>query len=83
MVKNIGFLCVRIFLNDIIPWSGVKVMVLRVMSDKNKVGYFHHYYYDNESHGSSTIFVTVIYYHIYCKLGLNFNFDVGVWPLSF
>ena len=48
--QNIIFLCVRRFLNGIIPWSGVKVMVHWVMSGKKKVGYFRHYY---ESHGSS------------------------------
>ena len=83
VVKNIIFLCARRFLNGIIPWSSVKVMVLWVMSGKNKVGHFHHYC---ESHGWSPIFVTVIYYHkhdkhtlIYGKLGLNFHFDVSVW----
>ena len=30
--QNISFLCVRRFLNGIIPWSGVKVMVRWVMS---------------------------------------------------
>ena len=33
----------RRFLNGIIPWSGVKVMVLWVMNGKNKVGHFRHY----------------------------------------
>ena len=51
-IQNITFLCVRRFLNGIIPWSGVKVMVHWVMSGKNKVGHFHLYY---ESHGSSHI----------------------------
>ena len=50
--QNIIFLCVRRFLNGIIPWSGVKVIVHRVMSGKNKVGHFRHYC---ESHGSSPI----------------------------
>ena len=50
--QNIIFLCARRFLNGIIPWSGVKVMVHRVESGKNKVGHFRHYY---ESHGSSPI----------------------------
>ena len=49
--QNIIFLCVR-FLNGIIPWSGVKVMVHWVMSGKNKVGHFRHYC---ESYGSSLI----------------------------
>ena len=50
--QNIIILCVRRFLNGIIPWSGVKVMVHWVMSVKNKGGHFRHYY---ESHGSSPI----------------------------
>ena len=52
--QNIIFLCVRRFLNGIgiIPWSGVKVMVHCVMSGKNKVGHFRHYY---ESHGLSPV----------------------------
>ena len=49
--QNMIFLCVRRFLN-IIPWSGVKVMVHWVMSGKNKVGHFYHYC---ESYGSSRI----------------------------
>ena len=49
--QNIIFLCVRRFLNGIIPWSGVKVMVHWVMSGKNN-GHFRHYC---ESHGSSPI----------------------------
>ena len=47
-----NFPWVRRFSNAVIPWSGVKVMVHRVMSGKNKVGHFCHYY---ESHGSSPI----------------------------
>ena len=43
VAKNIIFLCVRRSLNGIIPWSGVKVMVLWVMSGKNKLGHFRHY----------------------------------------
>ena len=39
--QNMIFLCVRRFSNDIIPWTGVKVMVHCVMSGKNKVGHFH------------------------------------------
>ena len=50
--QNITVLCVRRFLNGKIPWSGVKVMVHLVMSAKNKMGHFRHYY---ESHGSSPI----------------------------
>ena len=50
--QNIIFLSERKFLNGIILWSGVKVMVIWVMSGKNKVGYFRYYY---ESHGSSPI----------------------------
>ena len=50
--QNIIFLWVRRFLNGIIPWSGVKVMVHRVKSSKNKVGHFRHYY---EGHSSSPI----------------------------
>ena len=51
------------------------------MSGKSKVSHFHHYY---KIHGSSQFFVTVIYYRkhtlIYGKLGLNFHFDMSVWP---
>ena len=50
--QNTMFLCVRRFLNGIIPLSGVKVMVHWVKSGKNKVGHFCHYY---ERHGSNPI----------------------------
>ena len=50
--QNIIVLCVRRFLDGIIPWLGVKVMVHWMMSAKNKVGHFRHYY---ESHGSNPI----------------------------
>ena len=40
--KNITFLCVRRFLNGIIPELGLKV--LWVMSGRNKVGHFRHYH---------------------------------------
>ena len=52
VAKSIFFLCVRRFLNGIIPWISVIVMVLWVMSGKNKVSHFRHYY---ESFGSSPI----------------------------
>ena len=39
---NYNFPVCKKILNGIIPWSGVKVMVLWVMSGKNKVGYFRH-----------------------------------------
>ena len=41
--KNIISLYVRRFLHGINPWSDVKVMVLWVISGKNKVGHFRHY----------------------------------------
>ena len=50
--QNIIFMCVRRFLNGIILWSGIKVMVHWIMSGKNKVCHFRHYY---ESHGSSPL----------------------------
>ena len=72
-------MCKR-FLNGSIPWSGVNIMVLSLMSGKNKVD---HFQYNYESHGSSHIFVTVFicrrYTLIYNKLGLNFHFDMRVW----
>ena len=50
--KSIIFLGVRRFLNDFFPWLGLKVIVLWVMSSKNKVGHFRHYY---KGHGLSPI----------------------------
>ena len=43
VAKNILFLCARRFLHGINPWSGVKAMVLWVISGKNKVGHFRHF----------------------------------------